>query len=330
MLCNLILGFIVRLIMSIVNGITLYVAGLTAALLLSSNVLADDSLNEANKASFFATIDANNIASQTAILPASSKIELLSATLLNASYLDGSLGEGAQGKYDKDPLIRFDVFDCTTYVEAVLAGAMSVSENDFMPNLMKLRYKDGTVSFVTRNHFPSADWIPNNQDKLMDITALVAGDSLVMAKTVIDKPAWYQKMGKDRLACVDESSETCDALLVLLRDEGKAYAAEPVVTPYVPLKALYLDETDVNQVLLDRIPSGSIINMVRPDWEIETWIGTNMNVSHQAIAIRKGEQLFLRHASQTNEKVMDVDLLDYFSEYSEKSSLKGFNVQVLR
>jgi len=296
----------------------------------STNLIANDTLHEANKAAFFATITANDKASKLVALPRHLKIEYLSSTLLDAPYVDGSLGEGNQGKYDKDPLVRFDVFDCTTYVEAVLAGALSNSTADFMPNLIKLRYKEGNVSFVTRNHFPSLDWIPNNQKVLMDITDQVAGRFVTMANTVIDKPAWYEKMTKDRLQCKEDDSIACSALLEQLRAEGKAFRPETVATPYVPLTALYLDDKAVNLALLDRIPSGSIINMVRPNWEIKQWIGTNMNVSHQSIAIRKGDTLFLRHASQTDKKVIDVDFLKYFSQYNETSSLQGFNVQVLK
>ncbi len=258
----------------------------------------------------------------------------ISETLLNANYLDGSLGEGANGKYDKDPFIRFDAFDCTTYVEAVLAGAMSASTQEFMPNLMKLRYKNGNISFVERNHFPSADWIPNNQDKLTDITADIAGDSLLIAETVIDKTAWYKKMNKSRLNCQDNSSLTCDSQLAQLQNEGSAFTPEATTLPYVPLTAVYLginkdSWSDINYPLLDSIPSGSIINMVRPNWNLTKWIGTNMNVSHQSIAIRKEGQLYLRHASQTHKKVTDEDFITYFSKYLAGSSLKGFNVQIL-
>ena len=316
--------------MNILNRIKPLAGVLLSASLISTTLIADESLNAANKAAFFATLNTNNTASETASLPNHLKIEYLSATLLNAPYVDGSLGEGEQGKYDKDPLVRFDVFDCTTYVEAVLAGALSNSQEDFMPNLMKLRYKEGKVSFVTRNHFPSADWIPNNQDLLIDITDQVAGSLIAIAKTVIDKPAWYQKMTEDRLQCEDESSIACRTLLNQLQAEGKSFLPESVETPYTPLTALYLDDHSANLSLLDRIPSGSIISMVRPNWDIKKWIGTNMNVSHQSIAIRKGDTLFLRHASQTHKKVMDVDFLEYFAQYKPTSSLQGFNIQALR
>ncbi|MBJ7536717.1 N-acetylmuramoyl-L-alanine amidase-like domain-containing protein [Marinomonas transparens] len=312
------------------NNVILNLFSVFFGALFASFVVAAEAINNANAAAFYAAIESNNTLSSSV----GTKVESLSATLLETPYGDGSLGEGENGLYDKDPLIRFDVFDCTTYVEAVLAGAISTSIDDFMPNLMALRYRDGKVSFMARNHFPSADWIPNNQGLLTDITKVVAGGAMMVGETVIDKAAWYQKMGKDRLKCDDESSADCDGLLSKLHAEGKAFSPQTATIDYVPLGAVYLDIKEdkwagINQALLDRIPTGSIINMVRPDWQLTKWIGTNMNVSHQSIAIRKDGRLYLRHASLTHKKVTDEDFIEYFSTYLAGSSLKGFNVQML-
>ncbi|MFT2099413.1 N-acetylmuramoyl-L-alanine amidase-like domain-containing protein [Marinomonas sp. 2405UD66-6] len=266
------------------------------------------------------------------------RINSFSQIFLGVPYVGGGLGEGEQGKYDKDPLVRFNEFDCTTYVETILAGVMSSSENDFMPSLLSFRYKDSNVTFTSRNHFPSLDWIPNNQDKLKDITQLVAQESLMTAEAIIDKTSWYRKMEKKKLYCDKDLSAQCDGLLDQLHDEGDAFLPEVASLDYVPLTALYLPSSDksddasfiVDQSILDRIPSGSVISMVRPNWELKQWIGTNMNVSHQGFAIRKEGQLLLRHASVLHKKVIDEDFVDYFSRYTSTSSLKGFNVQVLR
>lgn len=262
-------------------------------------------------------------------VPSEERINSLSKIFLGAPYVGGGLGEGEQGKYDKDPLVRFNEFDCTTYVETILAGVMSSSENDFMSSLLSFRYKDSNVTFISRNHFPSLDWIPNNQDKLKDITQLVAQKSLMTAEAIIDKTSWYQKMEKKNLHCDKDLSAQCDDLLDQLHGEGDAFLPEVASLDYVPLTALYLPSDKVDQSILDRIPSGSVISMVRPNWELKQWIGTNMNVSHQGFAIRKEGQLLLRHASVLHKKVIDEDFMDYFSRYTSASSLKGFNVQVL-
>ncbi len=267
------------------------------------------------------------------------RMEVLSASLMNRTYVDGNLGEGEKGRYDQDPLFRFDVFDCTTYVETVLAGALSSHAQDFPRHMQKIRYQQGIVSFVTRNHFTSADWIPNNQWLLEDITATVGQGFERFAETVIDKKAWYQAMSEDRLQGLSATVNK-QTLLDDLHQEGLPFSPEPVKTPYIPLTALFIvqpasadttqsyeEDTDINQALLDRIPSGSIISMVRPNYDVKQWIGTNLNVTHQSIAIRKDGQLYLRHASQLQRKVVDERFTDYFSKYLINSSLKGFNIQ---
>ena len=291
-----------------------------------------NAVDAANRALFYQAIDHHSV--QRDVFNASSyaeKMLVLSQVFLGAEYVGGSVGEGPLSKYDKDPLVRFDVFDCTTYVETLLAGVMSTSSAEFETNLMALRYQDGDVSFVSRNHFPSLDWFHNNQDKLQDITPDVAGGTAQVAQTLIDKAAWYQHLSGDVLGCDATTSNDCQRLLGQLKEEGRDFTLEPAYLPYVPLTALFIGtERAVNQALLDRIPSGSVISMVRPDWPLKQWIGTNMNVSHQGIVIRKDGVLYLRHASLTYKKVIDESFVDYFSQYSPDSSLKGFNVQILR
>ncbi|MBM6550914.1 DUF1460 domain-containing protein [Marinomonas ostreistagni] len=89
-------------------------------------------------------------------------------------------------------------------------------------------------------------------------------------------------------------------------------------------------DAHLNQTLLDRIPSGSVISIVRPNYEVKQWIGTNMNITHQAIAVRRDGQLYLRHASQLKRQVIEQDFVDYFSHYLLSASVKGFNIQVIR
>jgi hypothetical protein len=304
----------------------------TAAQTEVDNRSSVNAVDAANRALFYQAIDHHSV--QRDVFNASSyaeKMLVLSQVFLGAEYVGGSVGEGPFSKYDKDPLVRFDVFDCTTYVETLLAGVMSTSSAEFETNLMALRYQDGDVSFVSRNHFPSLDWFHNNQDKLQDITPDVAGGTAQVAQTLIDKAAWYQHLSGDVLGCDATTSNDCQRLLGQLKEEGRDFTPEPAYLPYVPLTALFIGtERAVNQALLDRIPSGSVISMVRPDWPLKQWIGTNMNVSHQGIAIRKEGVLYLRHASLTYKKVIDESFVDYFSQYSPESSLKGFNVQILR
>lgn len=301
------------------------------------------------------------------------KIDQLTESLMGIPYVDGNLGEGAEGQYDQDPLMRFDAFDCTTYVETIIAGTQAHDTASFLEHLKQIRYQDGNVSFVTRNHFPSVDWIPNNQHILQEITADVGGKQTLYAHTTIDKRAWYQAMTMDRIQTPGASTaEKSDALL-RLKQEGAQFEPEAVNTPYIPLSAIFvphtppndqvltyqavsqtikqdetltpeareaalqklalrnrLENSHINQALLDRIPSGSVISIVRPDYDVKQWIGTNMNITHQAIALRRDGILYLRHASQLQREVIEQPFVEYFSHYVLSPTVKGFNIQTLR
>jgi hypothetical protein len=52
-------------------------------------------------------------------------------------------------------------FDCVTYMETVLALALTRSVEEFLDLLRRLRYKNGVVEWRCRNHYMS-DWIRNN------------------------------------------------------------------------------------------------------------------------------------------------------------------------
>ena len=63
--------------------------------------------------------------------PIQQRIKTQSGVLLNTPYLAGALGEGVSGKYDQNPLYRFDYFDCETYVDTVMALVLAKNLTDF-------------------------------------------------------------------------------------------------------------------------------------------------------------------------------------------------------
>ncbi len=93
------------------------------------------------------------------------RIRYFSKVLLEKKYKLNPLGEGAGGKFDQDPLFRFDSFDCTTFVETILALTISKRAGDFQKNMSKIRYKNDLPSFSQRNHFPQLDWMTSGFNK---------------------------------------------------------------------------------------------------------------------------------------------------------------------
>ena len=98
------------------------------------------------------------------------KIAVYSGLALGTPYARDCLGEGTEGRWDKDPLIDFTRVDCLTFCEQILALAISTNYNDTFKNLQKIRYRNGTIGFNTRNHFVVGDWITNNQWLLKNVT----------------------------------------------------------------------------------------------------------------------------------------------------------------
>lgn len=242
--------------------------------------------------------------------PLPRRIEEISSRFLGHPYVLGPLGEGPSGAYDKDPLYRFDVFDCTTFVETVMALSLAKDFKDFERLMNHIRYKDGEVSYVARNHFTDADWIPNNVASgfLRDITKTVAGkEGAQTATALIDKASWYRKTNHD---CI-----------------GQDIVPALVSIPYVALDSIFASDGEVNTSVLDRIPSGVVVNVVRPNWNLVETIGTRMNVSHQVLMIRKGALLLVRQATSVGKKqVVDMDAVEFLRPMLQSATIKGINI----
>ena len=80
------------------------------------------------------------------------------------------LGEFPYELYDPDPMYCLEKSDCVTFVEHTYAMALSHDWPSFFKTLQRLRYKDGKVGMLTRNHESVADWDPNNSWLFEEIT----------------------------------------------------------------------------------------------------------------------------------------------------------------
>jgi len=90
------------------------------------------------------------------------------------------LGEFPFELHDNEPLYVLDRSDCVVFTEHMYAMALSRDWPSFFKTLMHLRYKDGEIGVVTRNHYAMYDWMAHNSWLVHDIT-----DSLGV-KTVTD------------------------------------------------------------------------------------------------------------------------------------------------
>jgi hypothetical protein len=266
-------------------------------------------------------------------------LDKTSSSFLNVPTGNDPLGEGKHGKYDNNPLFRKDLFDCTTYVQTVMAIALSranpykdsTNNEVIIDNLNHIRYKNGEVDYLNRNHFTEVDWIQNNTKDhyLWDDTKKIYPRALI-ARAKIDKAAWYRKHDVYRLKRDDLDNEEKQELLDDLYSSTDQIKPEISEIPYIPLDVLFTKKADdtyeANNALFDSIPSGSIINIVTPNWDLVNTIGTHINISHQAFVFKKDDVLLIRLASLKDKKVSEMPLVDYLRPYIKSPTIKGINI----
>jgi len=230
------------------------------------------------------------------------RIETVSESLLGAPYRLGPLGEGPSGEFDAEPLSSLKEFDCTTFIEHVMALALEPDLRVALDvTLQNIRYRGGVISYQARNHFTELDWVPNNAAAgfLKDITFAIAPGQARVATKTIAKRRWYREKTLEDIQGFPDAFWT-DRMerLARLRALGSRFEDEAAIIPYIPIEVL--------PGLLDRIPSGTIANLVRADAPDKPTL-----VSHQFLLIRKGGLTYVRHASSSARRVEDVLASDY-------------------
>lgn len=185
---------------------------------------------------------------------------------LGAKYIRDPLGE--ERAPDTDPLIRTDAFDCTTFVETVMAGGD-------VNNLNRIRYKDGEIDFLNRNHFIETDWLKNNANRVENVSAQYG--KTTTRRLTIDKANWLKKVHK-----IDTD-----------------IAPEFTSLEYVPYKNL--SQPDNSEMLI-------VLFISANSNSIDT-IGTELAVTHMGLLLPGGQTL--RHASSAAGHVVDAEFMNY-------------------
>ncbi len=97
------------------------------------------------------------------------------------------LGEMPFEHYDPQPIYSLGKSDCLVYAEHTYAMALTGNWEDFIRMLQRIRYKDGRIGVVTRNHYTEADWNPNNGWLVRDITAELARGRTARFEQKVDR-----------------------------------------------------------------------------------------------------------------------------------------------
>lgn len=249
------------------------------------------------------------------------RLDVISKIFVGLPYgKGGPLGEGPQGKYDQDPLYRFDTFDCTTYLETIMALAMTREVSEFETTLDKIRYENGEIDYLKRNHFTDLQWIPFNVQNgyMAEINnQIVSPKEILIAEALINFPGWLRSIKTDQIVVPMASQAEKESLIEELHAEAQNYKPVVARVPYVAISTIL-----ARPEILNKIPSGTVVNFVRPNWDLTQVAGTHQNISHQAFLFRIGKVLYQRHAS-TSGKVEEVPFIDYLKRFQNHATLKG-------
>ena len=262
-----------------------------------------------------------------------SRINEISAFFLGCAYLNGALGEGSDGRFDQSPLYRLDVFDCLTYVNMVLALFFADDIQSFQQNMADFNYRNGVVAYENRHHFMNIDWNSANihQGLLEDITCQIVDheqNSIALtSRTFIDRPGWFRhRQFNDIKLETPISAAEGEHRLAELHALANGVSAEVSCINYLPLVALFDTQNQPKMQLFSQIPDASIIEIVRPNWDLRQKIGTYLDVSHLGFVFYCQDSLMFRHASAQENKVSEVSLIQYLSGYINNDTIKGIHV----
>jgi hypothetical protein len=253
------------------------------------------------------------------------RLDNISKIFLGLPYgKSGPLGEGPDGRFDQDPLYRFDTFDCTTFVETIMALALADNVDAFENHLNKIRYENGEIDYLKRNHFTDLQWIPFNVQNgyMLEITADVT--NVKIAEAFINFPGWLLSIKKDQLVVPNASEIEKDLLVAELHAEATHYQGQIARVPYIEINNIL-----AHPIILNKIPTATVVNFVRPNWDLTEAAGTHQNISHQGFLFRKNNILLLRHAS-TSGNVQELPFIDYLKMFKNHQTLKGIHLMSLQ
>jgi hypothetical protein len=183
------------------------------------------------------------------------------------------LGEYPFELHDPDPIYCLARSDCLTFCEHVYAAALSCDWWSYLAALQRLRYRDGVIGMLTRNHYTEADWNPANAFVFDDLTAtLAAGRAHVPLRATIRRARFFAQFGI-----------------------GQDIPDETLEEAYIPTERI--------PEILEELSPGDMVNIVRGDAQSQ-WVGHTGLITHGAA----GAVNFLHSARPA---VREERLLDY-------------------
>ena len=176
------------------------------------------------------------------------------------------LGEMPFETHDPQPLYSLGKSDCLVFAEHTYAMALSGDWTGFMRLLQRIRYRDGHIGVVTRNHFTETDWNPSNNWLIRDLTAEIAGDRVLKFPEKIDRAKFLLgRYGLKTSIPVEDHIETCLPFAEVaraasfLRDGDCVEVVRGIVKPGAPANEIFGGAAWIGHVgLIAHGPDGAL------------------------------------------------------------------------
>jgi hypothetical protein len=198
------------------------------------------------------------------------RIEFISAAFLDTPYLADTLIGSAETA--EVLVLRLDGVDCFTLLDTVEALRRTASFDAFKEALRGIRYRDGQVDFLRRNHF-FAEWGEAGADHLQDVTPLVGGKGVRRVEKLLNE-----------------------------KEDGALYL------PGYPVKSralAYIPPEAVDAAVLARLQSGDYLGIYTPRPGLDV---THVGI----VVKREGKVFLRHASSQSQlKKVVDQELTAY-------------------
>ena len=176
------------------------------------------------------------------------------------------------------------------FCEHVLALSISDSWDNFFNNLQQIRYKDGLIGMKTRNHYTMADWLPENNWILDDVSATVGGEyskkvtrtishttffkgkgMTDMADVLPDRTLTFDYVPLDALAKIKDNTKTGDILALLFANKDNIFSAH----------MLMIAEKDGQKMIRESSNS----KMTAFDTPYDEWVQSKQDLTNRYIGL---------------------------------------------
>ena len=220
-------------------------------------------------------------------LPIGQRMKLVTEPLLGMDYVVDAIGE--EKEPDPDPIVRYDAFDCLTFVEEAIALSLGEDQREIEKIRQDLRYQRGRMDYLARNHFMLSQWIPNNLSKgyFVDITHTL-GETHLVSKTITER-TWSRWRGRHKYP----------------------FEISNYPTGVYSLGVLSLDAAVAS---IEKIPEGALVIVVRQNKAYNPLL-----ITHLGFVVRYSDKdVRIRHATKMAGGTVKDNYLLWYLEHIRK------------